>query len=71
MKTVSTLPDLLLIRRLKAAFYRCASACTAEVQMQRISSIDSLKLNSNKVFHPMLHLFGLMSAHPHHRSNAV
>ncbi|PZV13894.1 MAG: hypothetical protein DCF22_09845 [Leptolyngbya sp.] len=51
-------------QRLKAPFSRSTSATPTEVLLLSLASIDSLKLNPNKAFQPILHFFGRMSAQP-------
>ena len=51
-------------QRLKAPFSRTTSATPTEVLLLSLASIDSLKLNPNKAFQPILHFFGRMSAQP-------
>ena len=50
-------------QRLKAPFSCSTSASPREVLLS-LASIDSLKLNPNKAFQPILHFLGRMSAQP-------
>ena len=51
-------------QRLKVPFSCSTSATPTEVLLLSLASIDSLKLNPNKAFQPILHFLGRMSAQP-------